>query len=393
TFEDVRDGCIVTRIFTVTVTATDKCGNTATRSCTVRVTWNEDREPPVVNNVPETDKLPCNTRPTCELLIARHRIHAKDNCPHDPPTLNCEAGPVEDLGNCRFRQVFTFWAVDKCGNRSADYRVAVFWKEDTEPPVLHNVPPDRDLGCNPPRIPECDEILAGVTATDNCDPDVRVTCTYRDFAFGCLRIRSFILAAADECGNVTTRKVAISWTVDNTPPVVRCPDNIVVQARFPECLVPVTWRAKAEDDCDPNPRLECVPPSGSLFPIGKTTVVTCTATDRCGNSASCEFTVTVLGYICGIKFEDRNGNGAQDPGEPGLPGWTFELVRPADGAVIATAVSGPDGRFCFTGLLAGDYIVREVLQPGWENTTPREVRRNVQRDCGKLIFFGNRRRP
>jgi hypothetical protein len=36
----------------------------------------------------------------------------------------------------------------------------------------------------------------------------------------------------------------------------------------------------------------CNPPSGSVFPVG-TTTVTCTATDAAGNSASCSFNVTV----------------------------------------------------------------------------------------------------
>jgi hypothetical protein len=385
--EDRRDGCIVTRTFTIT--ATDKCGNTST--ATVVYTWNEDTEPPVVNNVPETDKLPCNTRPTCDLLIARHNIHAKDNCTHEPPTLHCEPGEVVDLGNCRFRQTFTFWAVDKCGNRSRDYQLVVFWKEDTEPPVLHNVPEDRDLGCNPTHIPDCDEIRSGVYATDNCDPDVPVTCTYRDIVIGCLHIRSFILAAADECGNVTTRKVVVSWTEDTTPPIVRCPDNITVQAQFPDCLVPVTWRAKAEDDCDPRPSVACNPPSGSFFGLG-TTTVTCTATDRCGNSASCQFTVTVLGYICGYKFRDDNGNGVWEPhlGEPPLAGWTIEL-RDQLGNVLQTTTTGPDGKFCFLGLTSpGTYVVCEVLQNGWVNTTPICRTVVLPRDCGKLLFFGNR---
>jgi hypothetical protein len=386
-YEDRRDGCIVTRTFTIT--ATDKCGNTST--ATVTYTWNEDTEPPVVNNVPETDKLPCNTRPTCDLLIARHNIHAKDNCTHEPPTLHCEPGEVVDLGNCRFRQTFTFWAEDKCGNRSRDYQLVVFWKEDTEPPVLHNVPEDRDLGCNPTHIPNCDEIRSGVYATDNCDPDVPVTCTYRDIVIGCLHIRSFILAAADECGNVTTRKVVVSWTEDTTPPIVRCPDNITVQAQFPDCLVPVTWRAKAEDDCDPRPSVACNPPSGSFFGLG-TTTVTCTATDRCGNSASCQFTVTVLGYICGYKFRDDNGNGVWEPhlGEPPLAGWTIEL-RDQLGNVLQTTTTGPDGKFCFLGLTSpGTYVVCEVLQNGWVNTTPICRTVVLPRDCGKLWFFGNR---
>jgi hypothetical protein len=384
----VEVGCLRRQVFRFW--AVDKCGNRSP-DYVLEVNWNVDTEPPVVNNVPETDKLPCNTRPTCDLLIARHNIHAKDNCTHEPPTLHCEPGEVVDLGNCRFRQTFTFWAEDKCGNRSRDYQLVVFWKEDTEPPVLHNVPEDRDLGCNPTHIPDCDEIRSGVYATDNCDPDVPVTCTYRDIVIGCLRIRSFILAAADECGNVTTRKVVVSWTEDTTPPIVRCPDNITVQAQFPDCLVPVTWRAKAEDDCDPRPSVACNPPSGSFFGLG-TTTVTCTATDRCGNSASCQFTVTVLGYICGYKFRDDNGNGVWEPhlGEPPLAGWTIEL-RDQLGNVLQTTTTGPDGRFCFLGLTSpGTYVVCEVLQNGWVNTTPICRTVVLPRDCGKLLFFGNR---
>ena len=122
---------------TVTIRATNKCGLTTEASVTF--TWQYDPVPPVVNNVPENHKLPCNTRPSCDLVIALFNIEAKDNC--DPnPTLNCEAGPIEQIGPCEFRQSFTFWAVDKCGNRSADYVTVMLWKEDTEPPVLHNVP-------------------------------------------------------------------------------------------------------------------------------------------------------------------------------------------------------------------------------------------------------------
>jgi hypothetical protein len=93
--EDRRDGCIVTR--TCTITATDKCGNRST--ATVVYTWNEDTEPPVVNNVPDKYDLGCNPAelPTCEDLIRRFGIEAKDNCTHEPPTLHCEPGEVVDL--------------------------------------------------------------------------------------------------------------------------------------------------------------------------------------------------------------------------------------------------------------------------------------------------------
>ena len=48
----------------------------------------------------------------------------------------------------------------------------------------------------------------------------------------------------------------------------------------------------AVDAEDPTPSLVCVPPSGSLFPPGATTV-TCIATDFAGNQSTCRFEVNV----------------------------------------------------------------------------------------------------
>jgi uncharacterized repeat protein (TIGR01451 family) len=48
----------------------------------------------------------------------------------------------------------------------------------------------------------------------------------------------------------------------------------------------------ATDLVDPSPTVNCLPASGTNFPIGVTNV-TCTATDASGNMASDSFTVTV----------------------------------------------------------------------------------------------------
>ena len=46
-----------------------------------------------------------------------------------------------------------------------------------------------------------------------------------------------------------------------------------------------------------------------------------------------------LGSITGCKFEDLNGNGRRDPGEPGLNGWTIELVDAVTGQVVDSQVT------------------------------------------------------
>ncbi|TAK53410.1 MAG: hypothetical protein EPO24_14380 [Bacteroidetes bacterium] len=70
------------------------------------------------------------------------------------------------------------------------------------------------------------------------------------------------------------------------------------------------------------------------------------------------------GSICGVKFEDVNGNGARDIGEPGLPGWTILLQGP----VTQFTQTDANGNYCFTSIPPGYYIVNEAPQTGWKQT-------------------------
>jgi len=79
---------------------------------------------------------------------------------------------------------------------------------------------------------------------------------------------------------------------DITPPTLVLPAPISVMASGSSGAA-VTYTASATDDTDPAPTVSCAPPSGSLFPIG-TTTVTCTATDATGHSSTGSFTVTVV---------------------------------------------------------------------------------------------------
>ena len=57
-----------------------------------------------------------------------------------------------------------------------------------------------------------------------------------------------------------------------------------------------------------------------------------------------------------MVWEDLNGNGIQDIGEPGIPGVVLELSDET-GAVIATSECDVDGLYEFTDLEAGEYTV------------------------------------
>jgi hypothetical protein len=92
--------------------------------------------------------------------------------------------------------------------------------------------------------------------------------------------------------------------------------------------------------------------------------------------------------ICGVKFNDHNGNGLRDSGDEGLSGWTIFLDANGNGVLDRNDANGNGcwdgpsegeqwtttsnhGAYSFTGLAAGTYKVIEVLTSGWCQTAPQ----------------------
>ena len=86
-------------------------------------------------------------------------------------------------------------------------------------------------------------------------------------------------------------------------------------------------------------------------------------------------TVDLIAKICGYKFYDANANGMLDNGEMGLGGWTIQLFKWNGTAWdwVANATTGSDGSYCFDGLDAGEYMVKEVAQQYWICTTSSSI--------------------
>ena len=91
-------------------------------------------------------------------------------------------------------------------------------------------------------------------------------------------------------------------TVNDTQPPVfpnGCPAgiNLAVQVSCPFATSSMVNYTKpvATDNCPPPPTVVCIPPSGSMFPVG-TTMVTCTATGSSGNTATCSFPVKLFSF-------------------------------------------------------------------------------------------------
>jgi hypothetical protein len=164
---------------------------------------------------------------------------------------------------------------------------------DTTPPMI-TCPPDVTAPNDPGQCSaRVDPGMARVT--DNCDTNPMVTAQRSDgrplsdpYPVGATTIT---WTATDRAGN----RASCTQTVtvrDTEPPRVTCPPDRTV-SQDSAFGATVTYPPPTASDNCPGVTASCAPPSGSVFPLG-TTTVTCTATDASGNRTSCSFRVTVV---------------------------------------------------------------------------------------------------
>jgi len=92
--------------------------------------------------------------------------------------------------------------------------------------------------------------------------------------------------------------------------------------------------------------------------------------------------------VSGVKFEDRNGNGEQDSGEPGLPG--VEIRVEGERGPLLRGLTLGDGAFQVCGLTrGGTFRVTETVPFGYRQTAPlddRISRRLIAQDNGYFVL-------
>ncbi len=88
------------------------------------------------------------------------------------------------------------------------------------------------------------------------------------------------------------------------------------------------------------------------------------------------------GSIHGAKWDDWNGDGHWDAGEPGLPGWTIYVDMNGDGDWqqgepwaetmhdVAGTAQDETGMYWIDGVPEGLWMMREEWRPGWVQTYP-----------------------
>jgi subtilisin-like proprotein convertase family protein len=88
----------------------------------------------------------------------------------------------------------------------------------------------------------------------------------------------------------------------------------------------------------------------------------------------CEPRLLLAGaQIRGMAFQDVNGDGVRNPGEPALSGWTIYLDANHNARLDPTersTTTASDGSYLFADLAPGNYLVAQVNKSGWRQTGP-----------------------
>jgi large repetitive protein len=270
---------------TVTVTATlNSCSDTKVFTITTG-----DNINPVLSGVPADVSVECSAVPVVPTTVT-----ASDNCDSQPQIALAE---TRTNGNCANSYLLTrtWTATDKAGNTvSKSQKITV---TDTTPPVI--TPPGGTLALKCFDAALVTAWTATATATDNCSSAVRVTPTYTPPADNCNKTVTVTFTAVDECGNTATAAKSFSVN-DDQPPGLTCPANINIIADQTGTATTNIVNPVATDNCSLSVSVAGVRNDGKAlnnpYPLGVTTI-TWTATDQCGNTATCSQTVTTSNAI------------------------------------------------------------------------------------------------
>jgi hypothetical protein len=135
-------------------------------------------------------------------------------------------------------------------------------------------------------------VTFSASAIDNLDGPRPVACAPASGSIFPLGTTLVSCTAGDLHGNQSTASFTVLVAPKNSkPPKVKAPKNMREEATGPTGAR-VTFAATATDPVDVTLPITCVPASGSVFPLGATTVA-CSATNAVGTSDTDSFTITV----------------------------------------------------------------------------------------------------
>lgn len=267
---------------TITFTATDDCGNSASTSATYTIV---DTVAPILN-IPADVILECNDDTTPNNT---GNASAIDECTN--PSITFTDTEVAACGNTK--TITRIWtATDDCGNSTSANQLITI--QDTTPPTF-SVPADITIECD---VDVTDLSITGdvIDEADNCSSNLEASFTDSVAQGPCTNsaIISRSWSLTDDCNNTTTLVQTIT-VQDTTAPTFSVPQDITIECDVDFTDLSVTGDVTDEaDNCSSN--LEATFTDNVVVgSCPNTSIITRTwaLTDDCDNTTTLTQTITV----------------------------------------------------------------------------------------------------
>ncbi|MEN9627319.1 MAG: hypothetical protein RJA10_546, partial [Pseudomonadota bacterium] len=245
-------------------------------------------------------------------------------------------------------------------------------------------------------------LISGVESTQNLfgetnpAPDLRVIKTARESRFLVGRVGTYVIEVRNAGGaptvgayTVTDRlpaglslqatPTATGWACTGAPGAASfsCTSSVVLAglAAHPSAIEARVQVAEAAAAASPASNAVMVegggePPESGPTPQERDTftrrpdelpLCTPAATAACRSVTEVQRTASLSGSV----WLDQSGQPRQrDPGDPGLAGWTVELIDARNGSLVATQLTQADGGYRFVGLEPGVPFIVRFREPG-----------------------------
>lgn len=275
--------------------ATDACGNSS--SCTQTIVVQDTTDPVITCPADVTVECDQDSSPA-----GTGSATATDNCTASP-VITSSDNIIPGSCTNTFTIERTWTATDECGNTATCLQTINV--EDTTPPVAPAAPAAITVQC-PQDIPA----PTSLTATDNCAGDITVMPTYEITDQDCATrfTYTYTWSFDDGCGNRSSVSQAI--TVEDTGVItfassvpnqtVDCAVNVIPQDHLVEAVTPCGNPATITSSVSA--------PIGTPGCNGTRYIVTYTASDDCGRSATTTQTFTIQNdgpeIVCGTQICD-----------------------------------------------------------------------------------------
>jgi len=280
TFSKSTFDCANLGVNNVTVTAVDGSGNTATAQIAVTVV---DNTAPLLTLVSGPVNVALNATGTATVNAATLVANATDNCAVSTITVTPNTFSCANIG----ANTVTVTATDASGNATpVTIQVNVV---DNLAPVVTTVAsvPTVQLGANGTASITAAALVSSVV--DNCTTNPNVVITPNVFTCADLGQVSVTIFASDAAGNISTTTKVVNVVDATAPVVVSAPQTVTLAA----CNAVFNYNYQVTDNCGYTATMTSGYASGTLFPVG-TTTVTWQFADQSGNVTTHTFNVTVL---------------------------------------------------------------------------------------------------